>query len=219
MSCSSCCCDSGTSCSGSTATFTPTRSRRGEDRSSAMTSGRSRRACRWSCPDELGRSPATCRSAASIRGGRALGRTALRPSFCASRSELQHPPPGASRHPPPAGEGRLCGNGVLLRGALQVRMVLHGRESGGRAALAGYLRRPRYEVLPTEDVEALVTTHVPPEVTITITASPRRGMEATINLAERLSRQGYNVVPHLSARLIRDAAHLGEILDAIKQMG
>ncbi len=107
----------------------------------------------------------------------------------------------------------------MLRGALQVRTVLHRRESGGRAALAGYLRRPRYEVLPTEDVEGLVTTHVPPEVTITITASPRRGMEATIDLAERLSRQGYSVVPHLSARLIRDASHLREILDSIKQIG
>src|SRR6266853_1858180 len=107
----------------------------------------------------------------------------------------------------------------MLREALQVRTVLHGRESGGRAALAGYLRRPRYEVLPTEDVEGLVTTYVPPEVTITITASPRRGMEATIDLAERLSRQGYSVVPHLSARLIRDASHLREILNSVKQIG
>ena len=106
-----------------------------------------------------------------------------------------------------------------MRGALQVRTVLHGRESGGRAALAGYLRRPRYEVLPTEDIEGLVTTHVPHDVTITITASPRRGMAATLNLAERLSRQGYSVVPHLSGRLIRDASHLREVLDAIKQMG
>jgi methylenetetrahydrofolate reductase (NADPH) len=88
----------------------------------------------------------------------------------------------------------------------------------GRAALLGYLRAPRYEVLPTEDVEALVVTHVPPEVTITITASPRRGMEATIDLAERLSRQGYTVVPHLSARLIRDALHLDEILAALKEI-
>jgi methylenetetrahydrofolate reductase (NADPH) len=64
-----------------------------------------------------------------------------------------------------------------------------------------------------------VATHVPPEVTITITASPRRGMDATIGLAERLSRQGYTVVPHLSARLIRDASHLREILGAIKEMG
>jgi methylenetetrahydrofolate reductase (NADPH) len=107
----------------------------------------------------------------------------------------------------------------MLRGALQVRTVLHDRQSGGRAALAGCLRRPRYEVLPTEDVEGLVTAHVPPEVTITITASPRRGMEATINVAERLARQGYTVVPHLSARLIRDTSHLHEILDGIKEMG
>jgi methylenetetrahydrofolate reductase (NADPH) len=92
------------------------------------------------------------------------------------------------------------------------------RESVGRAALLGYLRAPRYEVLPTEDVEGLVVTHVPHEVTITITASPRRGMEATINLAERLSRQGYTVVPHLSARLIRDALHLDEILAALKEI-
>jgi methylenetetrahydrofolate reductase (NADPH) len=74
-------------------------------------------------------------------------------------------------------------------------------------------------VLPTEDVEGLVAAHVPPEVTITITASPRRGMDATITLAERLSRQGYTVVPHLSARLIRDASQLHEILGAIKEMG
>jgi methylenetetrahydrofolate reductase (NADPH) len=85
--------------------------------------------------------------------------------------------------------------------------------------LIGYLRAPRYEVLPTEDVEGLVTAHVPPEVTITITASPRRGMDATIDLAERLSRQGYTVVPHLSARLIRDGSHLAEILAAVKKMG
>jgi len=87
------------------------------------------------------------------------------------------------------------------------------------SALVGYLRAPRYEVLPTEDVEGLVTTHVPPEVTITITASPRRGMAATVSLAERLSRQGYTVVPHLSARLIRDSSHLNDLLAALKQMG
>jgi methylenetetrahydrofolate reductase (NADPH) len=74
-------------------------------------------------------------------------------------------------------------------------------------------------VLPTEDIEGLVTTHVPTEVTITITASPRRGIGATVALAERLSSQGYRVVPHLSARLIRDSSHLSEVLAALKQMG
>jgi methylenetetrahydrofolate reductase (NADPH) len=74
-------------------------------------------------------------------------------------------------------------------------------------------------VLPTEDIEGIVLAHVPHEVTLTITASPRRGMDATIKLAERLSRQGYRVVPHLSARLIRDASHLKEILAAVDEMG
>jgi methylenetetrahydrofolate reductase (NADPH) len=85
--------------------------------------------------------------------------------------------------------------------------------------LSSFLRTPRYEVLPTEDAEGLVVNHVPPEVTITITASPRRGMQATIDLGVRLSRQGYHVVPHLSARLIRDASHLREILSALAEVG
>jgi methylenetetrahydrofolate reductase (NADPH) len=89
----------------------------------------------------------------------------------------------------------------------------------GRTALIEFLRAPRYEVLPTEDIEGMVVTHVPHEVTITITASPRRGMDATIQLAGRLAGQGYKVVPHLSARLIRDAAHLKEILAAVDEMG
>ena len=89
----------------------------------------------------------------------------------------------------------------------------------GRTALIEFLRAPRYEVLPTEDIEDMVVSHVPHEVTITVTASPRRGMDATIELARRLSGQGYKVVPHLSARLIHDAAHLKEILAAVDGMG
>jgi methylenetetrahydrofolate reductase (NADPH) len=96
---------------------------------------------------------------------------------------------------------------------------LERRESVGRTGLVGFLRAPRYEVLPTEDIEGIVLAHVPHEVTLTITASPRRGMDATIKLAERLSKQGYKVVPHLSARLIRDASHLKEILAAVDDMG
>jgi len=86
-------------------------------------------------------------------------------------------------------------------------------------ALAGFLRAPRYEVLPTDDVLELVVAHVPKEVTITVTASPRRGMPATIQLAVRLAALGYNAIPHLSARLIRDRVELGQILDALKPVG
>jgi len=88
-----------------------------------------------------------------------------------------------------------------------------------RQGLINFLRAPRYEVLPTEDVEDLLLAHVPHAVTITITASPRRGIDATISLAERLARGGYQVVPHISARLIRDEEHLQEVLERVVALG
>ena len=92
-------------------------------------------------------------------------------------------------------------------------------DSATKRALVAFLRSPRYEVLPTEDVEERVLAAVPREVTITVTASPRRGVDATIDLAERLAGNGYGVVPHISARLIRDSAHLREVLERVAAIG
>ena len=82
--------------------------------------------------------------------------------------------------------------------------------------LAELLHTPRYEVLPTDNAAELVAAYVPREVTITVTASPRRGMPATIHLAVALAKLGYQAVPHLSARLIRDKVELGQILEALR---
>ncbi len=91
-------------------------------------------------------------------------------------------------------------------------------DPASRRALLEFLRSPRYEVLPTDDVEQRLLASVPREVTITVTASPRRGIGATIGLAERLAAHGFAVVPHLSARLIKDEAHLKEILATLASM-
>jgi methylenetetrahydrofolate reductase (NADPH) len=50
-------------------------------------------------------------------------------------------------------------------------------------------------------------------------ASPRKGLEATLVLSERLASAGYPVVPHLSARLVRDHAHLEEVLARLHEAG
>ena len=70
----------------------------------------------------------------------------------------------------------------------------------------------RYEILPVDGIEEQVLAHVPREVKVTVTASPRRGLDATLAVTERLAAEGYQVVPHLSARLVRDPAHLDEIV-------
>ena len=86
-------------------------------------------------------------------------------------------------------------------------------------ALSALLRHPRFEVLPLDGIEDEVRTHLGADVKVSITASPRKGLEPTIDLSERLARAGYEVVPHLSARLVRDAAHLQELLDRLLTAG
>ena len=92
-------------------------------------------------------------------------------------------------------------------------------DATSRAALTRFLSHPRYEVLPTEEAEELVAGHVPTDVTITITSSPKRGIDATLSLAERLSARGYPVIPHLAARLVRDTSHLREIVARLAPLG
>jgi methylenetetrahydrofolate reductase (NADPH) len=92
-------------------------------------------------------------------------------------------------------------------------------DATSREAMTRFLTSPRYEILPTDEAAALVQAHVPRDVTITITSSPRRGVDATLALAERLAGQGYDVVPHVAARLVRDAAHLKEIASRISALG
>jgi methylenetetrahydrofolate reductase (NADPH) len=73
------------------------------------------------------------------------------------------------------------------------------------------LEQARYEVLPTATTEDKVLAHVPRDLAVTVTASPSKGLEATLDLAERLTGHGYAVVPHLAARMISGRAELAEI--------
>jgi methylenetetrahydrofolate reductase (NADPH) len=86
-----------------------------------------------------------------------------------------------------------------------------------RSALIEALRRPRYEVIPLPGIEDQVLEHVPKHVKLTVTASPKKGIGPTLELAERLSGEGFGAAPHLSARLIRARAQLGEILARLRE--
>jgi methylenetetrahydrofolate reductase (NADPH) len=91
--------------------------------------------------------------------------------------------------------------------------------SAGLRRAAPLLAAPRYEVLPAASTEQAVLEWVPKSITLTVTASPVRGLEPTLALAERLAGHGYTVVPHLSARLVRDAAELAEIVARLRAAG
>src|SRR5438309_10006492 len=91
--------------------------------------------------------------------------------------------------------------------------------SPGRDALAGLLRRPRYEVFPVEGIADEVVAHVPTEIKVAVTSSPKRGIEATLRLCEELASVRFQVAPHLAARLVRDEEHLRDILERLFEIG
>ena len=87
------------------------------------------------------------------------------------------------------------------------------------ARTAELLRNARFEVLPLEGIEEQVLAHLGTDAKVTVTASPRRGLDATVELTERLTAAGYATVPHISARLVRDRAHLTELIDRFQAGG
>jgi methylenetetrahydrofolate reductase (NADPH) len=81
------------------------------------------------------------------------------------------------------------------------------------------LASPRYEVFPSRGTEQAVADWVPAGMTVTVTASPVKGLDATIELTERLTARGYRVVPHLAARSVAGDEHLAEIIARLTACG
>jgi methylenetetrahydrofolate reductase (NADPH) len=85
--------------------------------------------------------------------------------------------------------------------------------------LEALLASPRYEVFPSRGTEQAVADWVPAGMTVAVTASPVKGLDATIELTERLTARGYRVVPHLAARSVAGHAHLAEIIGRLTAAG
>jgi methylenetetrahydrofolate reductase (NADPH) len=87
------------------------------------------------------------------------------------------------------------------------------------SSLEALLRDPRYEVFPAKGTEQAVLDSVPRGMTVTVTASPVKGLDPTIDLTEKLAARGYRVVPHLAARSVTGEAHLAEIIARLQAAG
>lgn len=84
---------------------------------------------------------------------------------------------------------------------------------------AGLTGRPRFEVIPLPGTGEQVLKHLPARATVTVTASPRRGLGPTVELATWLAARGVRAVPHLAARSVRDERELSETLDHLTRAG
>lgn len=80
------------------------------------------------------------------------------------------------------------------------------------------LSDPRYELMPFDSFEGQIE-RLPDGAEIAVTASPQLGLEATVEWSERAAARGYDPVPHVAARYVRDDDHLDEIAGRLVDAG
>lgn len=93
-----------------------------------------------------------------------------------------------------------------------------GLDDAAQAALAAALADPIFELLPLKSLPDQIP-HLPAGVRVSVTASPAKGMDATVDWAARLQADGFRAIPHFSARMIPDRAKLAELVERCREAG
>jgi methylenetetrahydrofolate reductase (NADPH) len=93
-----------------------------------------------------------------------------------------------------------------------------GLDETARAAVAGVLADPIFELLPLKSLPDQIP-HLPAGARVSVTASPAKGIDATLDWAARLQADGFRAMPHLSARMIADRAVLAGLLARARDAG
>lgn len=77
----------------------------------------------------------------------------------------------------------------------------------------------RIEIIPTPDIVDKVQKQLPQGSNIAVTCLPHHGPDRTMQVALRLSEEGYRVTPHLAARSIRSKSQLRQIVRDCQKSG
>ena len=91
-------------------------------------------------------------------------------------------------------------------------------DTASARAIRYLLASAKYEIIPLKNAMSAAEA-LPTDATVTVTASPARGLDATIELSELLAGRGHPVIPHLSARSVRDRGHMEEIVARLDRAG
>jgi methylenetetrahydrofolate reductase (NADPH) len=84
--------------------------------------------------------------------------------------------------------------------------------------VAALVRSANIEVIPMKGTDAKLAA-VPPTTTLTITCSPKFGLERTLEYTALAAKAGHKVIPHLAARQVKDEAELREFVGRVNDLG
>jgi methylenetetrahydrofolate reductase (NADPH) len=78
-------------------------------------------------------------------------------------------------------------------------------------AVVRFVREAYMEIFPTSTIEQKLRL-LAPGAYVAVTCSPSKGVDETLRMTARLAGRGFKMVPHIAARMVRDRAHLAEIM-------
>lgn len=76
----------------------------------------------------------------------------------------------------------------------------------------------RYELVPLKSLHNQIP-HLPAGCSVSVTCSPTKGIEPTLELTAELNGAGHHAVPHLAARLVEGREHVEKIAARLDEYG
>ena len=76
----------------------------------------------------------------------------------------------------------------------------------------------RYEVVPLKSLHGHIP-HLPSGCSVSVTCSPTKGIEPTLELSAELNGAGHHAVPHIAARLVEGREHVEKIAARLNEHG
>jgi methylenetetrahydrofolate reductase (NADPH) len=87
----------------------------------------------------------------------------------------------------------------------------------GRSVLRTMVENAKVELIPMKSLEQAVT-ELEPDSHISMTCSPAKTIEDTLDESAKLIAAGHTVTPHISARMVHTPAHLVAIRDRLREL-
>ena len=99
-----------------------------------------------------------------------------------------------------------------------LRAVGDPRTTPAPGALRRLVTDARLEVIPMASLPRAVG-ELRPGTRVSVTCSPTRTVEATLEATADLVAAGHDVTPHVAARMVRDTTHLRDLVDQLAATG
>jgi len=92
------------------------------------------------------------------------------------------------------------------------------RAMADRAVQKRLLEGMTYELIPLKNL-ADQSMFLPVGATVSVTCSPAKTIDATLDLCAHYGDQGFTVIPHLAARMAEDEDHVARIVRRVNEQG